>query len=308
MTLQYARTTTSRRKQESKSHDQIPELLTQAKDLVADAPIRANLKEAMLTSLERVETATRAEREEHIGQIQMLRVLSATGAAVSIFNHQISAIGLSLSAIRSQLMELRHFVNANGRALHNELLQTTERAERLFAGQQSQLRALLGQRGRRRAVRINLYDAVAQVFDALRFYCEENQILLKNDVPDRLTSPPMYQSELYAVLLHLITNAVKAVSGTQERRISVRAMTDRGHLLLYILDTGVGLDPAKREEVFDYFVSYSTPHEILGPGTGLGLAVVRDIIREYNGTIQFIDALAPWRTCVEIRLPIRAGS
>jgi signal transduction histidine kinase len=70
-----------------------------------------------------------------------------------------------------------------------------------------------------------------------------------------------------------------------------------------MLDTGVGIEPKRREKVFEAFETTSAPDPILGVGTGLGLKVVRDILDTYGGTARFIDAEEPWRTCIELYLP-----
>lgn len=307
MTLQYARFSSSRRKL-GVSGESASDRIAAARQTITNTPMDVSAKETALAELQRAEVAVHAEREEHIGQLQLLRVLSATGAAVSLFNHQISAIGLALSAVRNRLESLRRFVTQDGESLYEEVLESARRAERLFGEQHSQLNALLGQRGRRRAVRVNLHELANQVLDPFRSYCKELGIDLQNSVQSGLTTPPMYRAELYAVLLHLLTNAIKAVQSVSRRTIAITAHAQLDTLVVRVLDTGVGLDETKREEVFDYFVSYSAPHELLGTGTGLGLAVVRDTIREYGGEVHFVDAPEPWRTCVEIRLPLRTKS
>jgi len=40
-----------------------------------------------------------------------------------------------------------------------------------------------------------------------------------------------------------------------------------------------------------------------GVGTGLGLKIVRDIVRSYGGDVRFTDAPDSWSTCVEVTLP-----
>ncbi|MGI6379308.1 MAG: sensor histidine kinase [Anaerolineae bacterium] len=304
MTLQYARVSSSRRRQKA-TGESASDLIAAARQTISSTPMDARTKETALAELQRAEVAVHEEREEHIGQLQLLRVLSATGAAVSLFNHQISAIGLALSAVRNRLESLRRFVTQGGESLYEEVLESARKAERLFREQHSQLSALLGQRGRRRAVRVNLHELADQVLDPFRSYCEELGIALQNSVPSGLTTPPMYRAELYAVLLHLLTNAIKAVQSVSSRSIAFLANAQTDTLVIKVLDTGVGIDETKREEVFSYFVSYSAPHELLGTGTGLGLAVVRDIISEYGGEVHFVDTQDPWRTCVEIRLPLR---
>ena len=40
-----------------------------------------------------------------------------------------------------------------------------------------------------------------------------------------------------------------------------------------------------------------------GVGTGLGLKIVRDIVRSYGGDVRLTDAPDSWSTCVEVTLP-----
>jgi signal transduction histidine kinase len=76
-----------------------------------------------------------------------------------------------------------------------------------------------------------------------------------------------------------------------------------------MLDTGIGIEPERREMVFKPFVTSSTPDPIFGEGTGLGLKAVHDIVDSYYGVARFIevDELnsdgTNWQTCIEIILP-----
>ena len=107
-------------------------------------------------------------------------------------------------------------------------------------------------------------------------------------------------------MLNLLTNALKAVKREQVRKIAVFAKQGDRQLEVTFCDTGVGIDPTMREEVFKPFVTTSEPDPILGVGTGLGLKIVRDLLDVYGGTARFVDAKEPWRTCVEITLPYRS--
>ncbi len=100
-----------------------------------------------------------------------------------------------------------------------------------------------------------------------------------------------------------MSNAAKAVIGTNDRRIEVTGFEKDNFIHIWFLDSGRGLDKIYWEEVFEPFVTYSEPDLKFGVGTGLGLKIVRDIIKEYDGNVQFINPPDNWRTCVEIILP-----
>jgi len=130
-------------------------------------------------------------------------------------------------------------------------------------------------------------------------------IEFSNEVPANLRTPPIFEAELYAVLLHIFTNALKAVRSTTSREIAVKANRDDDGVRIFMLDTGRGIEKERREKVFKPFETDSTPDPILGIGTGLGLKIVRDILETYGGTARFIDVEAPWHTCIEVTLPNR---
>jgi signal transduction histidine kinase len=113
----------------------------------------------------------------------------------------------------------------------------------------------------------------------------------------------MYGCELQSVLLNLLTNSLKAVKHESVRKIGIWAEAAGKNMSVQFKDTGIGLDPRMREEVFKPFVSTSEPDPILGVGTGLGLKIVRDLLDVYGGTVRFVDCEKPWKTCVEFALP-----
>ena len=102
-----------------------------------------------------------------------------------------------------------------------------------------------------------------------------------------------------------MSNAIKAGKEGGDRQIEVTGFGENGIVHLRFLDSGEGLDISKREMVFEPFESYSEPDLRFGVGTGLGLKIVRDIVRSYSGNVQFIDAPDDWKTCVEITFPER---
>lgn len=149
-----------------------------------------------------------------------------------------------------------------------------------------------------------LFPIVESVFSPFKWYLKENGIEYRNTMPDNLRTPKMYRSELASVLHNLMSNAFKAVKGEQDRHIEVTGFEENGLIHIQFLDSGKGLGRSLRDEVFEPFVSYSEPDLVFGAGAGLGLNIVRDIVRSYGGDVRFIDAPENWKTCVEITLPV----
>lgn len=86
--------------------------------------------------------------------------------------------------------------------------------------------------------------------------------------------------ELHQVLLNLIANALEAMPAGGTLRVAARA--GENDVELAITDTGAGIDAAHSEKVFEPFF---TTRRSAG-GTGLGLAVTREIAVRHGGSIR----------------------
>lgn len=84
--------------------------------------------------------------------------------------------------------------------------------------------------------------------------------------------------QLRQVMVNLGMNGIDAMPAGGTLTLSVRGAEN--HVELAVSDTGAGIDPADAERIFTPF--YTTKAE----GTGLGLAVVRDIVTAHDGQIE----------------------
>jgi signal transduction histidine kinase len=117
-------------------------------------------------------------------------------------------------------------------------------------------------------------------------------------------------SQLYQVVLNLVTNAVQAIGedsgtvavdiGLSKDRGNERSGADsKGWVRLSISDTGCGIDEKTLTRIFEPF--FTTKKS--GVGTGLGLPVVQDIVAAHGGRIQVSSKLGQC-TRFDIFLPV----
>jgi len=90
-------------------------------------------------------------------------------------------------------------------------------------------------------------------------------------------------TRLQQVLWNLLSNAVKFTpdGGT----ISVSAEEAKGRVRIEVTDTGIGIDPAFLPHVFDRFRQADSGTTRSQGGLGLGLAIVRDLVRLHGGDV-----------------------
>ena len=108
------------------------------------------------------------------------------------------------------------------------------------------------------------------------------------------------RTQLQQVMLNLINNAVQAMSdaNVESRELLIlTSWTDRDGIIVEVRDSGLGLDPANSELVFDAF--YTTK---LG-GLGMGLSICRSIIEAHGGRL-WASANMPRGATFQFTLPV----
>lgn len=106
---------------------------------------------------------------------------------------------------------------------------------------------------------------------------------------------------LRRVLDNLISNAIRYSSGA----VRIKVRSDEKRALVEIVDHGPGVPVEERDCIFEHF--YRIERDKPRPGMGLGLAVTRDIIESYDGSVWVEDTPGGGATFV-IALPLEAKS
>jgi len=87
---------------------------------------------------------------------------------------------------------------------------------------------------------------------------------------------------LEQVLVNLLSNAVDALSGMQQKQITIRIEERAATVLIHVSDTGCGIEKESVDFIFDPFY---TQKEV-GEGLGLGLSISYNIIQDFGGQIR----------------------
>jgi len=116
---------------------------------------------------------------------------------------------------------------------------------------------------------------------------EKNLVLLKeydNNIPEVLLGDPV---RLHQIIMNLLSNAVKFTT-SGEIRVRVLLLNEDEEKVTVefsIMDTGIGIVPAKIETVFENFQQATIDTSRLYGGTGLGLAIVKQLVERQGGSI-----------------------
>ena len=118
---------------------------------------------------------------------------------------------------------------------------------------------------------------------------------------------PLYAGDKIAVetvITNLLSNAAKHAGEKATITLNVNRETARARSLLVIRvsDSGIGISKRELGKITEPFYRGEASRENQVPGSGLGLSLVRRIVRTYRGTVS-IDSIVGRGTIVTVRLP-----
>ena len=104
------------------------------------------------------------------------------------------------------------------------------------------------------------------------------------DLPDTALRAPVDAERLRQALINLIGNAVKFSpdGGT----IQLRAAAEDGSVVISLRDEGIGMSPETLDKLFSKFFRANEAATRQIQGTGLGLALVKEIVVEHGGHVR----------------------
>lgn len=143
-------------------------------------------------------------------------------------------------------------------------------------------------------------DVLNASYPALHAKALAQQLELEWDVAPNL--PPIYGEEtlLRTMITSLVDNAVKF---TPQGKVSVSAQADETTLTLRIRDTGIGIPLEQQARIFDRFYQVDGSSSRRFGGTGLGLALVKEIAELHGGEISF-ESAPQQGTSFMVRIPL----
>jgi len=108
---------------------------------------------------------------------------------------------------------------------------------------------------------------------------------------------PCYPQQLNQVFLNILVNAAQAIEDSGEIKITTRV--DQDKVVVAISDNGPGIPAEIKDKIFEPFF---TTKEV-SKGTGLGMSISFDIIKDHQGQIRIESTVGQGTTFV-IELPL----
>jgi signal transduction histidine kinase len=149
--------------------------------------------------------------------------------------------------------------------------------------------------------RVELGELVQETVDAMRAQAEAKRVSVEARVAGDLAPAEANPEQVQRVLFNLIQNAIRHTPA--DGSVTVAAGADGSHVVVEVIDTGSGIEPAERDRVFEPFYrgggeSARTSRD----SSGLGLAICRAIVEVHGGRIWLEDS--DLGTRVRFSLPV----
>jgi signal transduction histidine kinase len=257
---------------------------------------------------------TSAANEE---ELHHLRLIASTSTLLLIFNHEVKSFLGIIERSKNTLNSILGKVSGHEKDDVKEVIVVLEDSKKRFSDLIN-MTALIGVDSKNAPeVQLILKKHLEKAIECFKLIIQKYSIKVNiSSVPDSETVGPMQEAELYAIILNILSNSIKAVLASSEsnRMIRIEYFKANNEQKLSFLDNGVGLNQNYYDEVFIPFIAdpektlYRKLDEkinqedrmIIGSGSGLGLSIVKEILQSKMGSIKFKTPRSGWKTELEV--------
>ena len=148
---------------------------------------------------------------------------------------------------------------------------------------------------------VNFREVVEEAIFSVQDTIGNNPVTIEKSFEEPLPKIRTDLAKVNQILFLLLDNAAKF---TRQGRIEIRARVGAGVLCCEVVDTGIGICPDDQQFVFDEFFQVDELASTKYRGSGLGLALVRDLIKLLDGSIELSSEVGSG-TRFAFRVPVQ---
>lgn len=230
--------------------------------------------------------------QSHIVQSEKM---AAIGHVVAGVAHELNNPLASIAGLSDFLLEgpgLPAEEREHLRVIHEQ----AERASKIVRNLLS-----FAREGASKTTSVDLNDVVERTFFLVSYELRLREVGTEVDLDPDLPSIKADKSRVQQVVLNLLINAYQALDSPEVKdpTIRVRTLQRDNSVLLRISDNGPGVPEEAADRIFDPFFTTKDATS----GTGFGLAICRDITKEFGGALT-LDRGAAGGATFEVSFPI----
>ncbi|MDB5002821.1 MAG: hypothetical protein JWQ34_1046 [Mucilaginibacter sp.] len=151
--------------------------------------------------------------------------------------------------------------------------------------------------------RLDINELLRDSVELLQFKANEKkqQIIFKSSETPIITS--INHEKIWRVFNNIIVNAIKFSYEGGMILVNIKAIADKGKILIAIADNGMGIPDQDKDNIFEMFTSAKRVGTDGEQPFGLGLSISKRIIESHNGKLWF-ESSPGFSTTFFIELPL----
>ena len=261
----------------------------------------------------------KARQTQSDEELRKLRLVASTSILLALFAHDVKSYLIQIDDFVARLRTLRgmdEYSNAQVQKVISDMGQSKSTLLHLV-----DFSLAVAAPGRdNKDERLNVRTRLHEVLSCLVKLADDYGVAIDvSGVPKTVYVGPITKAEFFALMINVVSNAIKAVIARDEageRKIAIAATQSGRKCEIVCLDNGIGVDLQTSKKLFNSFVSdpsgilypklqskLNKEHGfVLGSGSGLGLNIARQIVAARGGKITFLPAEGEWKTKLQIIL------
>lgn len=219
---------------------------------------------------------------------------------VSTVSHEFRSPLTSIRQLAEMLQSGRVLSDERRKRYYDVILEQSERLS-LMVSNILDLARIDEQRFNLEYEQVDMKQLLNSIVMRVRNQREVEDISIALNIDDELPLASVDPGAIAHIMSNLIDNAIKYSS--ERPKVTIAAHSDHHDIVITVEDQGVGIPKGETEKVFERF--YRTGDEFTRKvkGSGLGLALVRELVHAHGGTIKLSSEPHKGSTFT-IRLPL----
>ena len=150
-------------------------------------------------------------------------------------------------------------------------------------------------------------EHVRSIFQSFQPLAEQRGIRFSLDIPDAVPHARYDLNKMELVVSNLISNALKFTPAGGNVVVTCKKAPDSAPAaVISVADTGIGIPSASVGKIFDRFYQVDASHTRPGEGTGIGLALTKELVELMRGRIE-VESEPGKGTTFTFLLPLQPG-
>jgi signal transduction histidine kinase len=276
----------------------------------AEVSMLETLQNTMPLAVDRLKEAHEEEIAELMNENQMLTGLATLGIALVVFGHETSQIINAMTArVRLLAGVVPHLPDEYRPKIEGDIQALKVAIERVETWGQFALDHV--KRDKRTFRNLDFNGICESVLDAFSNLFSGRSIKLVKEFGDNLPTLRGFAMDIEGIIINLITNSVEALRPTPLKKRCISVSTDfsgpSSSIVLTFSDSGKGILEQDLGKIFNPLFTTRVDRDGQPTGTGVGLTIVRNIVDQYQGSIEVEGHGELGGAAFKINIPVKSG-